>query len=114
MIGTFISGGPKNYSYETDDGIFHTKVKGFNLNYSVSKIINHNSMIDIVDNRNLERKDNFREIDYFSIVRNKDKSLKSVIQPKRYMFGYDKRRILEPDKNGNIFTVPFGFDNIKL
>ena len=114
MVGTFISGGPKNYSYETDDGIFHTKVKGFNLNYSVSKIINHNSMIEVVDNRELERTENFKEIDYFSIVRNKDKSLKSVIQPKRYMFGYDKRYILEPDENGNIFTLPFNHKDIKI
>ena len=112
MCGTFISGGPKNYSYETDDGIYHTKVKGFNLNYSVSKVINHNSMIDVVDNRELDRKENFKEINYFSIVRNKDKSLKSVIQPKRYMFGYDKRHILEPDKRGNIFTLPFYHKNI--
>ena len=48
MIGTFVSGGPKNYSYETDDGVYHTKVKGFGLNYEVSQRINHNSMCKLV------------------------------------------------------------------
>ena len=113
MIGTFISGGPKNYSYETDDGIFHTKIKGFNLNYEVSKVINHSSMIDIVDNRNLDRLQNNRQVSFFQIKRNQDKTLSSIIQPKKYMFGYDKRHILEPDENGNIFTLPFAHKEIK-
>ena len=113
MCGTFISGGPKNYSYETDDGIYHTKIKGFNLNYSVSKILNHDSMIDIVLNRDKEREDNFREVKIFQINRNKDKTLSSIIQPKRYAFGYDKRSICSPDLNNNIFTLPHGYKILK-
>ena len=60
MVGTFVSGGPKNYSYETNDKNYHTKVKGFNLNYEVGLSINHLSMIELVD-KTLRDKINIKE-----------------------------------------------------
>tara|TARA_R110001632_G_scaffold135512_1_gene250994 strand:- start:27 stop:3587 length:3561 start_codon:yes stop_codon:yes gene_type:complete len=112
MINTFVGGGPKNYSYETNDNIQHTKIKGFNLNYSAKQKIHHNSMLEVILNRSRKKDENYIEVDYFSIVRNKDKSLKSITQPKKYSFEYNKRHILKPDKKGNIFTLPFGHKDI--
>jgi len=120
MINTFISGGPKNYSYETDDGKSHTKIKGFTLNYEtirdleidgkVRKGLNHQTMIDIVNDR--DKDDNFVKIDYSQIVRKPDKALYTVASTKTYSFCYDKRYICEPDENGNIDTLPFGHKDI--
>ncbi len=109
IVNTFLGAGPKNYSYETDDGVYHTKVKGFTLNYSASKKINHHTIFDIVDNYRKDKKDNYIEVDYFNIVRNKDKSLKSVIQPKKYSFVYNKRQICPENEFGDIMTLPFGY-----
>ena len=38
-IVEFVSAGPKNYSFKLDSGITHSKVKGFALNVTASKII---------------------------------------------------------------------------
>ena len=112
MIGTFASGGPKNYSYETDDGVYHTKVKGFNLNYNASQIIKHDSMIEIIKNRHKERDENNLKVEKFSIIRKSNKDLVSIYETKQYSFGYDKRHIQPEDEYGNIFTLPFGHKNI--
>ena len=109
MVGQFVAGGPKNYSYETDDNICHTKIKGFSLNYENSLTLNHVAMIDVVLNRGLSRDVNFKSLDLFNITRDKrNKVLKSQIITKRYKFGYDKRFICTPDANGNIMTLPWG------
>ena len=44
VVKTFISLGPKNYSYRMTNGDTHVKVKGFTLNYKNSMIINFESM----------------------------------------------------------------------
>lgn len=126
MKGTFASGGPKNYSYEKHKGdkvSFETKIKGFNLTYELvndlydddgNKIrdgLNHQSVINVVNNRGED--DNNIKIDYSQIIRNKDKDLKTVQSKKTYQFCYDKRHICEPDKYGNVDTLPFGHKLIK-
>lgn len=108
MEGTFVGGGPKNYSYETTDKKLHTKIKGFNLNFKNSKILNHQGMIDIILNRKKKREDNKLTINSFNIVRKPNKDLVSRFEDKNYYFGYDKRAIQPPDINGNVFTLPFG------
>ena len=126
MKGTFASGGPKNYSYEKHKNgkvSFETKIKGFNLTYDLvndvydddgNKIrdgLNHQSVINVVNNRNEEG--NNIKIDYSQITRNKNKALTTVDATKTYQFCYDKRHICEPDKYGNIDTLPFGHKLIK-
>lgn len=126
MIGTFVSGGPKNYSYETDDGHYHTKVKGFNLNYEVSQKINHLSMIDLVRNVLEDQKDytgmSKKEIDeynlkhkikvgYDTIKRGAGHILSNEHQEKNYGLVYDKRSIQPADENGDYDTLPFGYEN---
>ena len=110
MVGTFVSGGPKNYSYETDDGKYHTKVKGFNLNYEVSQGINHLSMIDLVKSV-LGGVDKKIKINYDTIKREKGHILTNLNQDKNYGLVYDKRSILPADEFGNYDTIPFGYEN---
>ena len=109
MIGTFISGGPKNYSYETDDGEYHTKIKGFTLNYDACKVLNHNNMINMIDQFVDAGEVEKLRVDYDMIQRHKDKKLTNYKQYKDYGFCYDKRIIQEPDEEGNIDTFPIGF-----
>lgn len=125
MINTFVSGGPKNYSYETDDSLYHTKVKGFNLNYEVSKKINHLSMIDLVkgileDDTNLSElskeekqewdKEHKIKVGYDMINRSKEHILSNKHEEKNYGLVYDKRSIQKVDEYGNYDTLPFGFN----
>ena len=53
------------------------------------------------------------KIDYSQKTRNKNKALTTVDATKTYQFCYDKRHICEPDKYGNIDTLPFGHKLIK-
>ena len=127
MINTFVSGGPKNYSYETDDGLYHTKVKGFNLNYEVSKKINHLSMIELVkgvlqDETNLSdlskeeldewNKEHKIKVGYDMINRSKEHILSNKHEEKNYGLVYDKRSIQKVDEYGNYDTLPFGFNRV--
>ena len=116
MIGIFISGGPKNYSYETDDGEYHTKIKGFTLNYESTQPgkLNHNSMINMIDKfMDGKSDDNFVQVKYNMISRDKKtKELKTYTLKKKYGFTYDKRHILPVDSLGNIDTRPFGHEDI--
>ena len=114
MMGIFISGGPKNYSYETDDGEYHTKIKGFTLNYEATRdgALNHNTMIDLVD-KYMNGEETNVEVKYNMISRNKKtKELVSYVMNKKYGFSYDKRHICPLDDDGNIDTLPFGHQNI--
>jgi hypothetical protein len=47
-IITFESGGPKNYSYETNKGKTACKVHGITLNYRTKQFINHNVVYDMI------------------------------------------------------------------
>ena len=109
MIGTFVSGGPKNYSYETDDGEYHTKIKGFTLNYDAVKQLNHHNMINMINQYSIQGEVDKLYVKYHTINRNQDKSLTNYEQLKGYGFGYDKRCILPPDNEGNIDTIPHGY-----
>lgn len=129
MIGTFVSGGPKNYSYETiKDGktSYHTKVKGFSLNYEVSQQINHHTIIDLVkqtledptiyeeiaDKKEREEAQDKNKIavSFDMIKRTKQHTLENVNMKKKYSLVYTKRNVLEPDEYGNYDTLPFGYD----
>ena len=48
-ITTFISGGPKNYAYITNNGKTETKIRGITLNYDATKKINLDVMRHLVD-----------------------------------------------------------------
>jgi len=116
MCGVFISGGPKNYSYETDDGEHHTKIKGFTLNHKSTRPgkLNHNSMINMIDNYMEGKVDNnWVQVSYNMISRDKKtKTLKTYTLKKKYGFSYDKRHICPADADGNIDSLPFGHQDL--
>lgn len=51
-IVEFVSGGPKNYAYTTTKGKQACKIRGFSLNYTNSKLLNYESVKDMVKNVN--------------------------------------------------------------
>ena len=122
MIGTFCSGGPKNYSYEKrKDGSkkseFIVKVKGFTLNKKTTSKINHKTMIKLIKERdeiNLDEKGKNIgpkiSVDYDRIKANTDFTLSNFHENKNYGFCYDKRELLDTDALGNINTIPFGYN----
>jgi hypothetical protein len=47
-ITTFVSGGPKNYAYETNTDKTVCKVRGITLNYRTAQKVNFNLMFDMI------------------------------------------------------------------
>ena len=106
----FVSGGPKNYAYMLNDGTIEKKIKGCDASYKNSQKLNFNTIKEFVINSALEGKtDNYIEYEHMQFRKNsKDKSIKTVIQKKKYNFTYDKRIIIiNPDNPNIIDTLPF-------
>ena len=128
-IVEFVSGGPKNYAYKTNQERETCKVRGFTLNYTNSQLINFDSVKEIVTDpksnlsvtklmlstlSNAERK--------LIKMEEKEKPSRTVTNPskicrdklkrklynreesKKYQMVYTKRRRIE-----NFDTVPFGY-----
>ncbi len=102
-ITEFVSGGPKNYSYKTSTNNETCKVRGFTLNFTNSKLINFDTVKEIVTDANSRSTivvNNPRKI-----CRDKRKrKLYNREEDKTYRMVYTKRRRLE-----NYDTVPYGF-----
>ena len=122
MVGTFVSGGPKNYSYEVMEMVdgkpkysYKTKVKGFTLNKETSELLNHKSMVELIGDTlwsgNLE--DNKIVVQWHGIKRVSDNKLENTSMDKKYGLCYTKRQILNIDKKGNYDTIPFGWEDEK-
>ena len=110
-ITSFISGGPKNYTYRTKKGKTETKIRGITLDYSASGKLNHDTIRELVHTycNELEASEEEEEkvtIDMpFKIIRNrKEKSLVTKRMKKDYRVVYNKRIIKE-----NYETVPYGY-----
>jgi hypothetical protein len=116
MVGKFVSGGPKNYSYEllTPEGKtkYKTKVKGFTLNKETSGLINHNSICELIEDTLFSgnTEDNKIIADWHGIKRVANNGLENVSMKKRYGLCYTKRAICPVDEKGNYDTRPFGWD----
>ena len=96
----FMSGGPKNYAFETANGNTVQKVKGITLNYRASQIVTlaalekmiHRELHDVV-------------VTYpHKIHRNKKHELHTRPLTKTYQIVYDKRQVI-----GQFQTLPFGY-----
>lgn len=100
-IEEFISAGPKNYGYRTLNGKTKCTVKGFRLNDKTKKIINFDSIKNIVFNDRLRK----IEADQIQFTRNKKNwTVKSEIYKKKYSFVYNKRVVLD-----DLNTLPYGY-----
>jgi hypothetical protein len=109
-IRVFLSGGPKNYAYETVDGKQVCKVRGFSLNSRTSLILNLQSLKDLIttDPEEFVREDEDKQIitvhEPCKIVR-ENGHIFTHSQDKKYKLVYSKRIIVCT----NYFTYPFGW-----
>ena len=105
-IKTFVSGGPKNYAYVTNEGKRLTKIRGITLNYSTTGKLNPYVMRGLVHlhaNCHMEAK---VTVDIpFKITRDKkEKNIITKRTKKDYRIVYNKRVITE-----NYGTLPYGY-----
>ena len=105
-ITTFVSGGPKNYAYITNNGKPQTKIRGITLDYAATKKLNLNVMRGLVClhvNCHTEAK---VTVDIpFKITRDKkEKNIVTKRMKKDYRIVYNKRVIKE-----NYETLPYGY-----
>jgi hypothetical protein len=116
-ISIYVSLGPKNYGFETDEGSQHITIKGISLNYLTSLKIDFEQMREIIQN------DQAKNIMVEQLVFKREKGQWSVSThkfEKKYRLVYDKRRTFlncpekAKDFNFNYFdeysTLPFGFN----
>ena len=100
-ITTFVSGGPKNYAYQTKNGKTVCKVRGFTLNFRGLQKLNFETMCGQVCNPHGEPI--YLENPHFIKRDAKTKTIHTVNLQKRYKLEYDKRVI------HGITTLPYGY-----
>ncbi|XP_068684293.1 uncharacterized protein [Montipora capricornis] len=88
-ITTFVSGGPKNYAYQTKNGKTTCKVRGFTLNFRGSQKLNFSTVCERVCNPN--QQPIFLENPHFIKRDAKTKTIHTVNLKKKYKLVYDKR-----------------------
>ena len=105
-ITTFISGGPKNYAYITNNGKSETKIRGITLNYAATKKINLDVMRHLVHSHvNCHTEEKVTVDIPFKITRDKkEKNIVTKRMKKDYRVVYNKRVITE-----NYGTLPYGY-----
>lgn len=102
-ITKFVSGGPKNYAYETSDGRVECKVRGLTLNYRASQSVNFGVMCDMI--LRPDRVPSQVDVSYpHKIQRTRDHTVRSSDSTKVYQKVYTKRVVLP-----NFNTVPYGY-----
>jgi hypothetical protein len=108
-ICTFLSGGPKNYAYETVDGKQVCKIRGFSLNSRNSLQLNFDSLKDLIttDPKEAVQEDEDKQTivvtEPFKIVR-ENGHIFNRSQDKQYKLVYSKRIVCT-----DYFTYPFGW-----
>ena len=102
-IVEYVSGGPKNYAYRTNrEGTEVCKVRGFTLNYANSKLINFESIRELVLSGEAKT---IMVTNPSKICRRKrNQSIISQEERKDYRVVYTKR-VIQPDLN----TLPYGY-----
>ncbi|GFS99061.1 DNA_pol_B_2 domain-containing protein [Trichonephila clavipes] len=98
-IQHWISPASKDYAYRLNNGKVKGKVKGFKMSYESETKLNFEERMNIITG---ETESIDIKINQFKIQ--KDRNIKVNTMTKKYMFGFDKRKILN-----NFDTVPFGF-----
>ena len=102
-ISSFVSTGPKSYSFKYGDNEEKSAIKGFTLNHENSSILNHNSLSKIV-------KKQIRELTIINEnkITLKNREIVNEYCEKVFKFGYDKRVIKQVDEK-YIDTLPYGY-----
>ena len=102
-ISSFVSTGPKSYSFRYGDNCEKSAIKGFTLNHENSSILNHDSMRKIV-------KKQIRELTIVNEnkITRQNREIVNKYTEKVFKFGYDKRVIRHVNEN-HIDTLPYGY-----
>ena len=105
-ITTFVSGGPKNYAYVTNNGKSQTKIRGITLNHATAKKINPSVIRGLVHlHVNCHTHAKVTVDIPFKITRDKEeKNIVTKKMKKDYRIVYNKRVIKE-----NYETLPYGY-----
>lgn len=108
-ITTFVSGGPKNYSYIVFSPLYNTyftvcKVKGINLNFSTSRLIDFYSMANMITSDQSSSISIFTE----NIGRDKTHQVITRNEKKTYRPRSEKRKFTNKHD-----SVPYGFKKKK-
>ncbi|XP_035226307.1 uncharacterized protein LOC118198678 [Stegodyphus dumicola] len=103
-ITKFVSGGPKNYAFETEAGKTCCKVRGFTLNFRNSQLLNFESVKSLVCS--LDPSITTIEIENPMKICREAKRRKVVnkVEKKLYRVVYDKRVI-----QSDLTTLPYGY-----
>ena len=105
-ITSFVSGGPKNYAYQTKNGKSVTKIRGFTRDYASTTKLNYDVMKELVClHVDPEEESEKVTVTRNNIVRDKKESkIYTKKQKKDYRVVYNKRVVKE-----NYETVPYGY-----
>ena len=110
-ITEFVSGGPKNYAYQTRGGNSVCKVRGFTLNVRDSASLNFQSMKrNILEELNIpqDSRRNLNIVTPYHFQRDVEKKqIRVVPRVKKYGLVFDKRVI-----NTNAVSYPYGYRRI--
>jgi hypothetical protein len=93
-----MSGGPKNYAYETKGGKSLCKVKGLTLNYRASQIVSPATL-----EKMLKGKEVHVSYPHF-IQRTRQHDVRTIPLVKKYQIVYDKRQLVH-----HYNTLPYGY-----
>ena len=102
-ISSFVSTGPKSYSFKYGNDEQKSAVKGFTLSHENNNLLNHDSLSKIV------RKE-IREITIFNEnkITRENREIVNEYCEKVFKFGYDKRVIRQINED-HIDTLPYGY-----
>ncbi|GBN68642.1 hypothetical protein AVEN_251372-1, partial [Araneus ventricosus] len=103
IITSFVSGGPKNYACNLNDGTSNCKIKGFCLNFKNSLLLNYETVKEFVcsmDKTAVTSIVNPRKI----TVEKKKRRVINKEETRKYHLVYDKRVI-----QSDFSTLPYGF-----
>ena len=95
-----MSGGPKNYAYETQGGKSSCKVKGLTLNYRASQIVSPTTLENMLKGEEEEVSVHYPHF----IKRNHRHDVHTVALDKKYQIVYDKRQRVHQYN-----TLPYGY-----
>lgn len=102
--------GPKTYTFKARDAEgnllkTHMRVKGFQLNYTASQVVNFDSLRRLVQK---ELKEPFLQVKDTNILCEKDFNVVTKTLTKQLRVTSNKRVVVE-QADKNLFTVPYGF-----
>ena len=102
-ISSFVSTGPKSYSFKYGNNKQKAAIKGFTLNHINGGILNHDSMRKIVK-KQIEKLTVINE----NKITRKNRQIINEYNEKTFKFGYNKRVIMPADDKF-IDTIPNGY-----